>query len=225
MTKDIEVIYEKILREIITLKIKPGARLKEVDLSERFHVSRTPMRDVFKRLESDKLLKIYSQAGSYVTKIDLSALSDIMFLRSATEFRVMSEVAPKITPDDLVVIKRLLEKTRVVLPTGVDAIDLTMCDDFFTNDNELHHYIYERNSSQTVLNLMNSSFPCYSRYRVLTFFRDQSQIDHLFQVHTDLIRCLETGDLSNLSAIVKEHNFSGLRGLEKVRERHPDYFL
>ena len=49
-------------------------------LTRKIHVSRTPMRDVFKKLESDKLLVIYSQSGSYVTKIDLSGISDIMTL-------------------------------------------------------------------------------------------------------------------------------------------------
>jgi len=105
MTKDIEAIYQKILSDIITLKIRPGTRLKEVEISERFHVSRTPMRDVFKKLESDKLLVIYSQSGSYVTKIDLSGISDIMYLRTVTETEVMKDVMGKMTPHDIEILR------------------------------------------------------------------------------------------------------------------------
>src|SRR5574344_790264 len=115
MTKDIEAIYQKILSDIITLKIRPGTRLKEVEISERFHVSRTPMRDVFKKLESDKLLVIYSQSGSYVTKIDLSGISDIMYLRTVTETEVMKDVMGKMTPHDIEILRHLISSSADVL--------------------------------------------------------------------------------------------------------------
>jgi DNA-binding GntR family transcriptional regulator len=46
MTKSNDAIYEELKNDIITLKIKPGAVLSEVDIAKRFMVSRTPIRDV-----------------------------------------------------------------------------------------------------------------------------------------------------------------------------------
>ena len=55
MTKDIAPIYETLKREIVTIQLKPGTRIREESVSERFGVSRTPVRDVLKKLEEDKL--------------------------------------------------------------------------------------------------------------------------------------------------------------------------
>ena len=71
MTKDSLAIYQSISNDIITMKLKPGDMLKEIEVANKFNVSRTPIRDVFKRLEYDKLLDIHSQKGSFVSKINL----------------------------------------------------------------------------------------------------------------------------------------------------------
>jgi DNA-binding GntR family transcriptional regulator len=225
MTKDIEAIYQKILSDIITLKIRPGTRLKEVEISERFHVSRTPMRDVFKKLESDKLLVIYSQSGSYVTKIDLSGISDIMYLRAVTELEVMRDVINKITPYDIDVLRHLISSSKEVLSADGGERDQKVAASFFEVDNNFHHYIFEKDGKAGVLDLLNSAFPSFSRYRFLTFYRDESEIAKLLAVHNEIVDCLEKKDFAHLEDVVEKHNYSGLNGIDKVRERHPDYFI
>jgi DNA-binding GntR family transcriptional regulator len=225
MTKDIEAIYQKILSDIITLKIRPGTRLKEVEISERFHVSRTPMRDVFKKLESDKLLVIYSQSGSYVTKIDLSGISDIMYLRTVTETEVMKDVMDKMTPRDIDILRHLIASSADVLTSDGGERDQKVASSFFEVDNDFHHYIFEKDGKAAVLDLLNSAFPYFSRYRFLTFYRDETEISKLLAVHNQIVDCLEHQDLSSLDRVIQEHNYSGLNGIEKVKERHPDYFI
>ena len=83
MTKDIAPIYETLKREIVTIQLKPGTRIREESVSERFGVSRTPVRDVLKKLEEDKLLTVVPKSGTFVTKLDLNGLTDIMYLRAA----------------------------------------------------------------------------------------------------------------------------------------------
>jgi DNA-binding GntR family transcriptional regulator len=224
MTKDIEAIYQKILNEIITLKIKPGARLKEVEVSKRFHVSRTPMRDVFKKLESDKLLVIYSQSGSYVTKIDLSGISDIMYLRAVAEYHVMDEVMDKLTPEDIKELRGLIAESENVLQDDGTERDQVVASSYFKVDNDFHHLIFTKDGKAGVLDLLNDSFPAFGRYRFLTFYRDESEISKLLAVHNGIVDALEAKDHAHLMAIVQEHNYSGLNGIEKVKERHPDYF-
>jgi GntR family transcriptional regulator, rspAB operon transcriptional repressor len=225
MTKDIEAIYQKILSDIITLKIRPGTRLKEVEISERFHVSRTPMRDVFKKLESDKLLVIYSQSGSYVTKIDLSGISDIMYLRTVTETEVMKDVMGKMTPHDIEILRHLISSSADVLTSDGGERDQKVASSFFEIDNDFHHYIFEKDGKAAVLDLLNSAFPYFSRYRFLTFYRDETEIHKLLNIHNQIVDCLEHQDLASLDQVIQEHNYSGLNGIEKVKERHPDYFI
>ena len=75
MTKDISPIYDDIADAIITMKLVPGEKISEIESSKKYNVSRTPIRDVFKRLEDNGLLEIRSQSGTFVTKIDMGNIA------------------------------------------------------------------------------------------------------------------------------------------------------
>ena len=92
MGKSSDPIYEKLKNEIVMLEIKPGTMLKEVDIGERFNVSRTPARDVFVRLQRDHLVEVVSQKGTYVTKINIEDVTDIMYLRKTIEENIISSL-------------------------------------------------------------------------------------------------------------------------------------
>ena len=64
-------IYNQLKEEIIDLKIEPGALISENEISRRFEVSRTPVRDVFLRLCNDGLLEVLPQRGTKVSLIDM----------------------------------------------------------------------------------------------------------------------------------------------------------
>jgi DNA-binding GntR family transcriptional regulator len=223
MTKDIEVIYRRLQNEIITLRLKPGTRLGEVQLAKRFGVSRTPMRDVLKKLESDGLVRINSCSGSYVTKINLAGINDVMFLRSVVEQEVMLEAFDKITEEDVVELHKIIDRSKDVLSS--EGKEEKIAAGFFQVDNDFHRAIFEKTGKADVLDLLNGSFPAFQRYRFLTFYRDESEIASLLTVHNKIVDCLEKKDKESLHSIVEEHNFSGLNGLDKVKERHPDYFI
>lgn len=55
-------------QEILSLELKPGAMISETALSERFQLSRTPIRDVLKQLSLEQYVDIYpKKATSYRT--------------------------------------------------------------------------------------------------------------------------------------------------------------
>ena len=78
-------IYNQLKEEIIDLKIEPGALISENEISRRFQVSRTPVRDVFLRLCNDGLLEVLPQRGTKVSLIDMElvmATINMRYLRS-----------------------------------------------------------------------------------------------------------------------------------------------
>lgn len=62
-------IYNQLKEEIIDLKIEPGALISENEISRRFEVSRTPVRDVFLRLSTMACWKSY-RTGEQRCRID-----------------------------------------------------------------------------------------------------------------------------------------------------------
>jgi DNA-binding GntR family transcriptional regulator len=76
-----ERIYKTIRDRICLLEYQPGERLAEEELAQEFHVSRTPVRRVFSKLESEGLLESRHGVGTFVTDVDIDALSQVFMLR------------------------------------------------------------------------------------------------------------------------------------------------
>jgi len=76
-----DLMYRTLRARISLLDYSPGQRLSEEVLAEEFGVSRTPLRRVLARLESEGLLKSVQSVGTIVTDVDLEELSQTYQLR------------------------------------------------------------------------------------------------------------------------------------------------
>jgi DNA-binding GntR family transcriptional regulator len=70
-------LYETLAEHIIKGKIKPGERLDERDLAERFEVSRTPVREALRGLQERGLVEIMPRRGVVVATISLDRLQEL----------------------------------------------------------------------------------------------------------------------------------------------------
>lgn len=74
-------IYSTIRERICLLEYAPGKRLSEVVLAEEFAVSRTPIRRVLGKLESEGLVVICHGSGNFVTDIKPEDLLEVYRFR------------------------------------------------------------------------------------------------------------------------------------------------
>ncbi|GAB3629771.1 HTH-type transcriptional regulator LutR [Pandoraea terrae] len=64
-------VYEELRRQILTLKLKPGAPLDEISLAAQFGLSRSPVRDALARLISEGLVTILPNRTTLVTPFEI----------------------------------------------------------------------------------------------------------------------------------------------------------
>src|SRR5689334_14891947 len=92
-------LYPKLRELIVTAVLRPGEPLSEARVAEQFGVSRTPVREAFKRLAEEGFLRIYPQLGTFVSPIQLDAVADSQFIRETLECRAVVLAAEHMTPD------------------------------------------------------------------------------------------------------------------------------
>jgi DNA-binding GntR family transcriptional regulator len=63
---------QSIRRKVLTLALVPGEPLDEVQLSEQYDLSRTPLREVLQRLAGEGYIELEANRGAYVTSMDLA---------------------------------------------------------------------------------------------------------------------------------------------------------
>ena len=77
-----ERIYRILRDRICLIDYPPGSRLSEEELAQEFSISRTPLRRVLARLESEGLVESIHGVGTIVTDVDLEELAQVYMLRT-----------------------------------------------------------------------------------------------------------------------------------------------
>ena len=86
-----EDIYSALRRKIIRGEYEQGEIIREADVAQEFQVSRTPVREVFQNLQSDKLITLLPYRGAQVTFIELE-----FFFQTAAVKQNLEEMATRL---------------------------------------------------------------------------------------------------------------------------------
>jgi DNA-binding GntR family transcriptional regulator len=127
----------KILKEaIVSLKLKPGERLKESMLAEELGISKTPIKGALVRLKQEGFVEITSFRGASVAEINDRDVEEIFELRELLEGAAVKRAAITFPSEDLQKGEALLEKMREAYKAGDTESYATPSQDF--------HYLFIR---------------------------------------------------------------------------------
>jgi DNA-binding GntR family transcriptional regulator len=77
--------YERLVADIRAGELKPGDRLTETDLAQRLGISRTPVREAIRQLESDGLVTHVPRVGAVVRTLDYAEITELYEMRAVLE--------------------------------------------------------------------------------------------------------------------------------------------
>lgn len=106
--------YDLILEAIDMGMYKPGDRLVESELAERFGVSRTPVREALQRLETQSLLARDGRS-LIVASLDHSQLAELYVVRAELEGLAARLAARHAAEEEVKVLESLIEADRALL--------------------------------------------------------------------------------------------------------------
>ncbi|AXK32512.1 GntR family transcriptional regulator [Streptomyces armeniacus] len=78
-------VIDEMRRRIIKGDIKPGAPLSELALAEEFGVSRTPVREALKQLQTEGLVEIRPRVGTFVTAPSRREITELFEMKELLE--------------------------------------------------------------------------------------------------------------------------------------------
>lgn len=102
---------------------KPGARLRESELAERFGVSRAPVREALRILATRSVVHMEPMKGASVARLSDDEVRERVEI-SAGLFALAARYAcERATPSDVVAISQQVDRLQAMSGEGVDAID------------------------------------------------------------------------------------------------------
>jgi DNA-binding GntR family transcriptional regulator len=96
-----EKILENIRESIISGSLKAGSRVSEPELAERYGISRTPIREAFRQLESEGYLTVIPRRGAVVKELSPRDVEEFYAIKSIMEGYAARRACEKFSSKDL----------------------------------------------------------------------------------------------------------------------------
>jgi DNA-binding GntR family transcriptional regulator len=106
--------YDLVLNAIDLGIFRPGDRLVESDLADRFKVSRTPIREALQRLETQRLLTREGRS-LIVASLDHTQLAELYVVRAELEGLTAELAAQHATPEEVNVLRDMVEEDHALI--------------------------------------------------------------------------------------------------------------
>lgn len=213
-----KIVFDTITDKIKYLELKPGEVINENSIAEELGVSRTPVREALILLEQERFVDIYPQRGTYVSKIDLKRISEMLKLRFIVENAIFGELADKKTP-----VRSKVEKLLMLQEYSVKEKNKI---EYIKNDYSFHKELFNIAGYNEIWDIIEKTLKHCTRYRLLGWQSSTEEFELTLKEHHDIINCIESGDKDRLEKILSIHHDDCLkRYKEKVVSEYKEYFV
>lgn len=210
--------YRVLKDNIMNLSLEPGATISEIEISQALNVSRTPVREAIVKLKEEKLINVFPQKGSIVSKMNLKLIEEAAFLREICDKEMLRIICSKKDKDFLIKeLRKNLEYQKITVDYEEDSYE------FFRLDNKFHEIIYEFCNKLNIWKAIKRLSTHYDRLRLFDVIEKMNLKEILYQ-HEKIIEILEKGKFEEIDEMVKEHLFNFKEVLGIFIEKYPNYF-
>lgn len=195
-----EYAYRVLKDNIMSLELKPGELLSELELGERLNLSRTPIREVIMKLKGEHLIDVKPQSGTYVSLIDMDLIHEAMFMRFAIEEKVL-KLACESFPKRLIIELEKNLYAQEILANMDEEIE------FHKLDTKFHETLFLGVNKIHVWESILSISTHYNRLRLLTQKTDSKQ--KVVEEHKQFLEIIKNKDVNKVEDLVNQHkNYS-----------------
>jgi len=212
-----DAIYRDLHGAIVSMQLKPGTSLNEKALTERFGVSRTPVREALIRLVEDGLVNIYPQSGTFVAPIPTSRIPEAVVIRKALEGATVEKAAECATAQDVARLDDILARQRFLA-------ERRDTDGFHEADEAFHEAIAGIAGYPGIWDYLRPVKVQIDRARRMTL-PALGRMQHVIGEHQAIRDAIAAHDVAAACAGMKIHLGAVIPDVEELRETYPDCFV
>jgi len=207
-----EKILENIRDAILKGELKPGERVSEPDIAERYGISRTPIREAFRQLESEGYLTVVPRKGAVVAKHTEKDIEEFYSIKSVLEGYAAHLAAEKMTAKDLDKLEAINNRLAKLSKTN----DVKT---FFRVHNEFHEYFIRAAGNQRLLELIHQLLQKFEYLRVASLSIN-GRMEISVQEHKKILDAFRRNDGAAADLLVRKNAAYG--GQVLLQSKNPD---
>lgn len=210
-----EMVAEDLREMILRGEMAPGKILRLDELADQFGISRTPIRDAFKKLSSLGFLELKAHKEARVMPLTIEEAEDLYWMRSRLESLATALAIPRLTPDTLDALRGYVDE----MFRQAYNRDLKLVSDLNLN---FHLTLYAACGRGLLLNTIKNLWSQADRYR-RAYINYLDVADRTNKEHMAILQACQDGDSSKAERLMSEHILLVGRALvEHIRSSTPE---
>lgn len=188
-------LYEHLKEMAVLYTIRPGERVNELELAEKFSVSRTPLREALNRLVAENLLSFVPNRGFYVRQLDRQDVFDLYELRNSIESAAVQLATRRAEDKDIKALRKFWKdvlKEKGKIPS----------EELVIKDEEFHVRLVALSGNNE---MVRSMYSINSRIHFVRWIDLEQRGHDAFAEHLDILDAIEARDAARCHALVNTH--------------------
>jgi DNA-binding GntR family transcriptional regulator len=194
-----EAAFRKLLRAVTTGDLKPGSDITEQGLADMLSVSRTPLREALRRLETLGLIVRFSNRTLQVAPLSTEDMRDLSLTREALETLVIREVANRNREGKISLVQ--LETIHARMGELAAVRDNAF---FLDSGLDFHQEVFRLGAVPSAATFLDQIMVRLERYRWLTYGDDQ-RCAVIVAEHELVLKALRRGDPDAAETAIRQH--------------------
>lgn len=189
---------------ILRQALLPGQQVRQQDLSLQLGLSRTPVREALRALESEGLLRYRANYGYFVTRLNSDELTEVYLMRRLLEGEVLKTVRQP-SADEL----RELDATNESLRLAI--VDQSVAQMLVAN-RRFHFQVFQLSDLHVVVREIEGLWHLSEPYRATYLWNTESR-ERIVREHAAMITALASSRRDEVVEIADQHRSSAERSV------------
>jgi DNA-binding GntR family transcriptional regulator len=190
-------VAETVRESIVSGRLAPGTKLREIELSAMLGVSRSPIREALRMLESEGLVQISPNRGAFVTQLEEKDLEEIHGLRELLEVYAIRMACEKIAAKDMRELETIMKETE----ESLDSDDYLA---YLKTSQQIHDFFVQRCDNGRLRNLYKNIWNITLAIAALGKTRSPDRRASLAE-HKKIVKALLQKDADKAEKYLREH--------------------
>ncbi|MFN8160990.1 MAG: GntR family transcriptional regulator [Solirubrobacterales bacterium] len=199
---------ECLRRAIVAGELRPGQRVLQEELAERFGVSVAPLREALAVLEQEGQATYRPRRGYFVSELRVSDLKEIYELRQILEERCARHALPGLEEERI-------ERVRIAARDCVDAAERGDIAAELEANRRFHFGILESPDQVHAMRLVRLLWDSTEAYRAM-YYNSPAERRHAVLSHDRILEAVHERDADRLVRELDAHRARALEKLEAI---------
>ncbi len=217
MTKNSDLVRRDLRKAIITMELVPGAPILEREITERYGISRTPVREAVLRLAEDGLIDVVPKSGTFVSRIPISVLREAIVARRALEEVTVRAATEHASESQIMEMRAIIQRQREMAEAGDEAA-------FHHADDDFHAALAAAGRLPGIWGMIQHIRIQVERYRRLTLPQPGRMLMVVGE-HSDVLDAIARRDGDEAVSRMVLHLNKLKLDIAVFRDLWPDYFV